>query len=538
MLAKIECDRFRQKVVEFSDGLNVIVGDDNATNSIGKSTLLMIIDFAFGGTTLIEHNRDVVSELGDHYYRIQFRDAEEDYFFQRGTLSSEIVEICDSAFKPSSAIKVEEYTAFLKSKFGPTANQITFRTAVGLFSRVWGKANLDVGEPLHITPKMKAATAVENLIKLYDRFDAIEDFVVDLKNVRGEQKALRDAFKHDLVPGINKTRYKKNLDSIDDSQLELDQIKQELSKFACNISEIADREIMELKELKDDLLRTRLIIAEKLNRVERNLKSKSYIKSRSMEPLKHFFPDVDESRLMEIEEFHSEISKILKSELRESRKELTDELAAIDSQLGEIDSKIVKAFASIDNPDAIVDRVYNVSQRLKQATVENDFYDQKKDMDSKSKLLSGELKKRVTTELSALEGTINTRIQEVVSEVYDEHRKSPVLTLSESNYQFEVFEDTGTGKAYSNLLILDLSIFDTCSLPFLIHDTPLFKNIENDTVGRLLKQYVDMGKQSFVALDEIEKYGEEAARLIMNRCVIKLSDNSVLFDKDWRDTGS
>ncbi len=48
-MKKIICDIFLEKEITFYEGLNAIVGDDIASNSIGKSTMLMIIDFAFGG---------------------------------------------------------------------------------------------------------------------------------------------------------------------------------------------------------------------------------------------------------------------------------------------------------------------------------------------------------------------------------------------------------------------------------------------------------------------------------------------------------
>ena len=49
MLKRIRCDKFREKEIIFHPGLNAVIGDEIASNSIGKSTLLMIIDFVFGG---------------------------------------------------------------------------------------------------------------------------------------------------------------------------------------------------------------------------------------------------------------------------------------------------------------------------------------------------------------------------------------------------------------------------------------------------------------------------------------------------------
>ena len=49
MLVEIKCDIFREKAVKFHSGFNVVLGDEKASNSIGKSNLLLIIDFVFGG---------------------------------------------------------------------------------------------------------------------------------------------------------------------------------------------------------------------------------------------------------------------------------------------------------------------------------------------------------------------------------------------------------------------------------------------------------------------------------------------------------
>ena len=64
MLKSIYCDKFTEKTIHFKGGLNAVIGDDNAANSIGKSNMLMIIDFVFGGNTFITHNMDAVEARG------------------------------------------------------------------------------------------------------------------------------------------------------------------------------------------------------------------------------------------------------------------------------------------------------------------------------------------------------------------------------------------------------------------------------------------------------------------------------------------
>lgn len=53
MLKSIFCEKFYNKTLNFTKGLNTVVGDDLATNSIGKSTLLMLIDFVMGGSDFL-----------------------------------------------------------------------------------------------------------------------------------------------------------------------------------------------------------------------------------------------------------------------------------------------------------------------------------------------------------------------------------------------------------------------------------------------------------------------------------------------------
>jgi hypothetical protein len=43
-----------------------------------------------------------------------------------------------------------------------------------------------------------------------------------------------------------------------------------------------------------------------------------------------------------------------------------------------------------------------------------------------------------------------------------------------------------------------------------------------------------MQKQSFIALDEIQKYGPAAAETLQKQSVIQLSDSAVLYNNDWR----
>ena len=62
MLYEIECEKFAKKVkgqlvprgrIQLREGLNTVLGDKAAQNSIGKSTFLLVVDFCFGGDDYI-----------------------------------------------------------------------------------------------------------------------------------------------------------------------------------------------------------------------------------------------------------------------------------------------------------------------------------------------------------------------------------------------------------------------------------------------------------------------------------------------------
>ncbi len=122
----------------------------------------------------------------------------------------------------------------------------------------------------------------------------------------------------------------------------------------------------------------------------------------------------------------------------------------------------------------------------------------------------------------------------LTSFVYDSNRKSPYLSFSSTNYKYEIYADTGTGKAYSNIILFDWAVFLTTDIPLLIHDSFLFKNVENEAVAKMMSKYQEFQKQTFIAIDEIQKYGKEAVAVIDEHTVLQLSDKDVLYIKDWR----
>lgn len=537
MLTSITSAVLRSGSVAFHEGLNVVLGDENATNSIGKSSLLMIVDFAFGGSDLLKFNTDLVTELGHHHYDIRFAFSDGDYLFRRSTDKPDLVYILsgEEGDELTEQISVEKYRAFLAEAYNVESDYLTFRALVSLYARIWGKDNLDVRHPLHTVQRQAARECVDNLLKTYGRYAAIAPLDEHLRHVEANRKAIRAAIKREVIPKVGKRDFTRNAARIAELQAELGDIKRHLAEYATNLSQVVDREVLELKEQRDDLTEIRFSLQNRLNRLQRDIRQNRHIKSKNFDSLRDFFPEIDEERLAEVEEFHNDLAKLLRRELRESERRTARQIAEIDEEVRAIDERMKAVLGSVEQPSLIVDRVVGLATGIRDARKANEQFERQSELDSSAEETKAALQAARQNALSEVQTTVNEGMRAIVSRVFGPDRKSPTLSLGETAYSFQVFEDTGTGTAYSSLVVFDLTVFGQTSLPVLIHDSILFKNIENDSVARLMAIYDEMRKQSFVAIDESEKYGPETAQRLHDRAVERLSDARVLFIKDWRE---
>jgi hypothetical protein len=75
---------------------------------------------------------------------------------------------------------------------------------------------------------------------------------------------------------------------------------------------------------------------------------------------------------------------------------------------------------------------------------------------------------------------------------------------------------------------------ELCNIPLLIHDSFLYKNIQNETIEKFIEKYNILNGQSFISIDEIDKYSESIFQIIHKQKVISLSKTNILFTKNWK----
>jgi hypothetical protein len=533
MLERIKSAIFAEEVIDFLEGLNVVLGDNKGSNSIGKSTLLMIVDFVFGGNTYISHNSDVVANLGHHEFGFTFKFNKTEYHFVRGTENSEAVYKSNNKYEKLDEMKVDDFTKILKSLYELESDQLTFRAAVSTYSRVWGKENNNVKKPLHSFAQEKFSQTVTNLIKLFNKYDAIELQDKELKKLEDQKQVLNKAGNYKLIPKITKTNFNKNIKDIESLTKEIARLGKSTYSPSGDISEIVSDEMISLREMKKRLIDEREYYISRLNRTNRTIKKSA---GTGFENLLEFFPNVNVEKLKSIETFHQGINSILSDELENAKKELVNKIDELEKEINIVIKRQDQLLAPNEELNVFIDSLIELSSKLKSLQLENEYYRKlsgiKGDVDTKKGELE-ELKEKIVEEISK---AINTKLKEINDLIHEDKRTAPKLNLTYSKYEYEFFDNTGTGKAYTNLIIFDLAILTLTKLPFIMHDSFLFKNIEKEAVEQIIKFYNSMSKQVFIAIDIIDMYNKETQEILEEKKVILLSNDKLLTTLDWRDS--
>ncbi len=532
MLKEINCKEFIKTPLIFGKGLNSVLGDNYSTNSIGKSTLLMIIDFIFGGSSYIDNNSGAIRELGHHSFSFKFIFNNRPYFYSRGTECPNIVNICDKDYSQVSEINITNFTKELKRLYN-IENCSSFRSMVNPYSRIWKKGNYDVDKPIHNHIQNKGSEAVDNLIKLFNLFDSISETKNSIKDKQESKKVLTGLHKKNYVQKITKRQFEQNQLKIDHIQNEIKTVKNNLLKFTLNIEELTNKELITLKTKKKELLDSQALILNKIQRLDLSL-GKRKTKSKYFTRLSEFFENPNEEKIQEIENFHSKISIILSRELEAAKKVLEKDNQYFKKEIAVIDSKIDALLQNIENPEFIVERIYDLTIESDKLSNINKFYKEKEEVVMDITSLTEELEETIIGILRKVEEQINTELARINKEIHTEKKKIPSIKLTKNSYYFDHSSNTGTGKSFADLIEFDLSILKLTELPFLIHDSVLFKNIENLTVDKIIGQYTRFGKQIFMALDGIDKYNAESQKILSENKVIQLSESHKLFNRDWR----
>lgn len=535
MLKEIYCEKFKEneKVrpkIEFHKGLNTIVGTgksgEKSENSVGKSTLLAIIDFVFGGKEFLKSNACKI--IKTHTICFAFEFDGKPYHFMRMTDKENHIFKCDENYENPQKYETEEFRAWLKEQYKLSDIDLSFREIAGTYFRFYGgEKQTSPKEILRSYNGESGTEQVRTLEKLFEKYSAIKsyvDLIQDSEN-RSKVKAQASRLKVEL------DEFKEiNIEETKQKISELENQKQELLKNQKDrIPELDAQNAKNLAELKSEhkslaAKRTRL-----LTRIE-NIENSNFETVKpskaSYDLLLEFFPNSDIKKIEEIDNFHEKLNQILSQEQQEALEEYKAEFEKTQTEIENLENKISDFGNSEDFTTAFLLEFSRIQEQIDKLSEMLEKDRSKKAAAAQLKEDRKKLKPAEREILDEIQNAVNKNLSALSAEILGKNTKSVEFSFpTNSTYELGSPLDDGTGTDYTSMILFDLSVLRLTKLPALIHDSYLLSNIRGSRLENLIKVYAkETEKQIFLSIDETDKLTSATSDLVTKEdtCVIKL----------------
>ena len=535
MLYEIICDEFishgkkRGRIV-FNSGLNIVQGHNTGTNSIGKSSFLLAVDFAFGGEDYAKDNR-IINHIGHHIIKFCFI-FDKPYFFSRSTENKNVVNICNENYTILEEKSIAEYSSFLFNCYNINLDNISFRNIVSRYFRIYGRDNANEKSPLALFRAEAQEESLSALLKLYNLYKPICPLYADLQKLKKKKEAIT---KQQYVKIIKKKTYKENIRRLEELKLQLDYLTNYGRDELLAVDPEKAEKIAEKKSCLDNLNRQKKRLWYQYYNIKNAREYRRPATTQEFEELLKYFPNSNLPHIKEVESFHSSLIEILEEEF-------ASEMSSILAHINEISISIdnVETFMNeINLPQKISEHTLktyaSISKQIDAIQEENIIYTKKKNLENNIKISNQNYINVFMKQIAMLQNIVNEKMAELNAYIYGPENIPPILNVLKPNsYEFGTITDGGTGTNCKNLILLDLSTLMLTMLPALAHDTVIFKHIGQIPMGKIIELYSRNDKQIFIAIDETTKYPVEAQKIVTERTVIQLSENgNELYGESW-----
>lgn len=541
MLKQISCDKFLEKgkirePIVFHPGLNTVMGSENAANSIGKSTFLLIVDFIFGGSDYVEEAYDIVENVGHHTIKYEFVFDNQSYYFSRSTDNSTTFNKCDSNYTVIKRLDKEAYCQFLKQKYKMNYPFIQFRASISPFIRAWGRETIDNKKPLKAAKDSPDKQGIDTLLRLFNRYSEIEQQKKYIEDAEDRKKVFVAAQKYKFIATVqNKTEYKDNEKRIQELEQEINQLTRESDSGLVDLDSIQAQQLSELRHQLSDAKRQRssLLSQKRSFEAERNPKRQQFQKD--FESLQQFFPNVDIKTISEIESFHQQLTSVLSAEYRESAKTLQNLINLTNSQVNQLEDKISQISNVSNVSQSILEQYAYLQREITQLRDSNESFKQKEKLSDEIRALNNAYNQLMRAILDDIEERLNSRMSTINDKIYNGTKTSPKISLkSAKSYEFYTPQDRGTGSEYKGLILFDIAMLQLTNLPIIGHDSFFLKQIQDEGLEGILQCYLEQKKQVFITFDKEKSYSKKCQEILKQTEVLRLYPNGgELFGSAW-----
>ena len=533
MLYEIYCEKFINKKITFNEGLSVVLGTDFADNSIGKSTFLMIVDYAFGGKTYSKAD-DITKNVGEHEIFFTFKFGDKFYKFCRNNINADKIWKCNDNNEKIEELDLKKYTQELSKLYNILLPDMSFRDAVGRYIRVYGKENCDEKHPLQYQKREKNEQAIFALLKLFNLYENIKKLKINANEADENLKIYKKAQSLNFVEKITKEDFNKNIKRINSITIEINKLCENLDKGLIDIDSSVSDEAIKIKNLLSKNKRARTKLNANYKTMDENCNYKFSSISTNFNELSKFFANVNIAHIEEIENFHSKISNIFKEELKTEKNKLKLEIAEYDKIIKELESKLNSLISTPNLSKFILSKHSELLKEKENLQKQNSSYNKLKNFVSIQKETNQQLKDMKTKVFAELQFNINEEMKKLNDIIYNGNCNSPIIAFTDKSYSFYTPNDTGTGIACKGMVVFDLAVLNMTKLPLLVHDSVFLKQISDNAIEKILDLYSLSNKQIIIALDKQRSYSEKTTKKLQACAVLKLGEEKqALFGKSW-----
>lgn len=540
MLCSIYSTSFKKnnvtrETINFSAGLNTVVGTNNAKNSIGKTTFLLILDFIFGGDDYITNADNTIEELGHHEFEFTFKFENNLYNFLRSTKTPDKVLRLLGEIE-NKELSITEYREFLQEKYN--INELSFRELVSGQFRIYNRDNHFEKEPLKSHKNENKQKSIERLIKIFKKFNTISNVRSNYDLIDSKIKALKSSskFNYLYVPDTKKKLAELN-NKILELELEKDEIKKSNHTDNINYKKIQTDQLYSIKKEILDTQNSLSMLENYSNQLIDSLSiSKLKIKKDYVDLLE-LFPEINIKKLEELDDFHNKLNKILNTEITERQNQLQYLIKEQKEKLSKLESELQNIPIKANISELALNEFGRIESELRRLKSQKKLYDESEKLKCEKKIVEDQLNSLIQNISKEIEKTVNNQMQIYNDFICDGKKTSPILEIeSIKKYTFGIPNDTGTGSQYRALIEYDLSLLNKTQLPCIIHDSIILKQTEDEGIAKILELYNSFDKQIFIAIDKQDSFPETAREIIRNTTILHLSPNgNELFGRAWNE---
>lgn len=548
MLVKLQCDKFisngaKRPAIEFHEGLNAILGDEDRSNSIGKSTLLMIIDFVFGGEDYVKKCEDVQSNVLEHTINFTFLFDGVEHHFARNTVDYMYVVKCDKDYKPLADVdkmSIDEYRDFLAEKYAINTEGLSWRGAMSKFIRVYKRETMDEERPLQAAKQENVKDAIKKYMQQFSRYNIVDAQIKQADKAADERDAFRKTQQYEHIRAAkNQAEYDENEKKAAALELQEQELAENSSQGLLDLDSIQAQRLSELNDLLINYRRQRARVQTQLNSLRREMTEGKKSFKKTFSDLERFFPGEEFKALSDIEQFHQSLSKVLTSEFKETERDLATAYIMLGNEIVRIKEQIAEVQSIPNVTQAVLKEYARITTELNNIREANKNFKTFEELKKTAAEYASTRDEVIATQLYEIQKIINDKMREITARIVkNDVQRPPTLNLEKlGKYSFSTKDDGGSGAQFRGLITFDLANMEVSGIPFIVHDSDLLDPIEKPALTEIIKEYdavKERGQQTFVSFRSLDFYAEEAQPMIKQCKVIELSGNgNQLFGRGW-----